>query len=107
LVQYALIKSYAHAEAMGIKPVDSIIGAVIVKKAKPPYKIVGYKQGHTFLMKDHVTFGNLKSYVVEVGGGDFTVFGINPAIAKLIAKDYLRQGARFKIFERKTTFRRV
>lgn len=45
------INSYAAAEAMGIKPCDSIISTVIDETKTPPL-IVAFERGHTFSGKD-------------------------------------------------------
>lgn len=105
---YALIKSYAHAEAMGIKPIDGIVGAVIVKKKMPPYVIVGLMQGHTFGRGASMS-PKIKTYVAEISGNEYDtiVHAISPQVAKMLLKDYFRAGVRFKVFERKTSFRRV
>lgn len=103
---YVFITSYADAERKRIKPVDSIIGAVIIKKSKPPYKIVGYAEGHTF-KKGEVTFSkNLKKYTIVFSHQDENTFvmAINSQIAKAIAKYHWN---RFSIYETTTKQRKV
>ena len=44
------IKSYAHAERLGIKPFDSLISKVVIPAKKP--KIVAWVDGSGFTLKD-------------------------------------------------------
>lgn len=99
-----LIKSYAHASALGIKPVDSIIDTVIVKKNTPPYKIVGYQLGHTY-RKGEATFGRLKKYVSPIGGDEIIVYAISPSVARMIYKN--KYNGTHPIYEVKISSRRV
>ena len=99
-----LIKSYAHASALGIKPVDSIVDTVIVKKKTPPYKVVGYHLGHTF-KRGEVTFGRLKHYVSPIGGDEISVYAISPSVARTIYKS--KYNGTHPIYEVKTSTRKV
>ena len=70
MTKYVLITSYAHAESLGIKPVDSIIsvsgaGCVIEFKKTPPYKVVGYVQGYTFHQGEVIFDYNRKEYLAH------------------------------------------
>lgn len=44
------IKSYAHAERLGIKPFDSLISTVAIPAKRP--KIVAYQGSHSFMSRD-------------------------------------------------------
>ena len=104
-----LIKSYAHAKSLGIEPNDSIIGTVIEKKSNPPYRIVGYMQGHTYRSGDKVYASKMKEYEIVVPSSDYNlrIYAITPAVAKILAKYHLVQGVRFTVYEEKVHRRRV
>lgn len=104
-----LIKSYAHAKSLGIEPCDSIIDTVIEKKSKPPYRIVGHTQGHTYRSGDKVYASKMKEYEIVVPSGDYSlrIYATTPAVAKVLAKNHLRQGVRFTVYEEKVHRRRV
>ena len=61
------IKSYAHAEKLGIKPFDSLIGTVAIPGKKP--KIVAVPAGHTFIAKNRgkYTMGKMQRFVDNQG----------------------------------------
>jgi len=61
------IKSYAHAERLGIKPCDSIISTVAIPAKKP--KIVALRGSHTFSVKDRgkYTLGRMQTWVDRDG----------------------------------------
>ena len=104
-----LIKSYAHAKSLGIEPCDSIIDTVIEKKSKPPYRIVGYMQGHTYRSGDKVYASKMNEYEVKTPSSNYSlrVYAITPAVAKILAKYHLIQGVRFTVYEVKVSRRRV
>ena len=61
------IKSYAHAERLGIKPFDSLISAVAIPAKKP--KIVAFRGSHGFLGKDRgkYSLGRTQTWVDRQG----------------------------------------
>ena len=61
------IKSYAHAERLGIKPFDSLISTVAIPTKKP--KIVAFRRSHGFSVKDNgkYTRGRVSEYVDSRG----------------------------------------
>ena len=61
------IKSYTHAERLGIKPFDSLIGTVAIPARKP--KIVAIPAGHTFSVKDRgkYTLGRMQRFMNSQG----------------------------------------
>jgi len=61
------IKSYAHAERLGIKPFDSLISTVAIPAKKP--KIVAFQGSHSFSVKDRgkYTLGRTQTWVDKSG----------------------------------------
>ena len=61
------IKSYAHAERLGIKPFDSLISTVAIPSKKP--KIVAFRGSHGFSVKDRGKYamGRTSQYVDSRG----------------------------------------
>ena len=61
------IKSYAHAERLGIKPFDSLISTVAIPAKKP--KIVAFPGSHSLMAKDKgkYTLGKMSTYVDKNG----------------------------------------
>lgn len=107
MTKYVYIKSAAHAESMGIKYVDGIVGAVIEKKAEPPYRVVGFSQGYSFNPKN-VRLAPTKTYDAYVSGELYKYFNaVSPAVARILAKEDLRAGTRFTLYEREIKRRKV
>jgi putative aminopeptidase FrvX len=89
--KYVYIESYAHAESLGIKPIDSIINAVIDVKAcqKGNYLIVGCSQGHTFIHKEPFRDIANKTFIAEFQDNEIEIYAKNLTIAKIIlSHDY-------------------
>jgi len=61
------IKSYAHAERLGIKPFGSLISTVAIPAKKP--KIVAIAPGHTFSVRDGGKYmlGRMQTWVDRDG----------------------------------------
>ena len=61
------IKSYAHAEKLGIKPFGSIVSTVVIPAKKP--KIVAYAPGHSFMVGDRgkFTLGKMQTWTDRYG----------------------------------------
>jgi hypothetical protein len=61
------IKSYAHAEQLGIKPFGSLISTVAIPAKKP--KIVAFQGSHTSSAKDRgkYTLGRMQTWVDRDG----------------------------------------
>jgi len=61
------IKSYAHAERLGIKPFGSLISTVAIPAKKP--KIVAYASNHSFMASDRGKFalGKMQTWVDRNG----------------------------------------
>ncbi len=57
------VKSYAHAEFLGMKPFDSLIGTVVVPGKKP--KIVAHRASWAWSEKDEGKFtrGKMDEYI--------------------------------------------
>lgn len=61
------IKSYAHAERLGIRPFDSLISTVAIPARKP--KIIAFRGSHTFSVRDRgkYTVGKMNQYIDSRG----------------------------------------
>lgn len=111
---FVFIKSYAHAESLGIKPVDAIVDAVISDKDKsPPYVLRGFSRGHTISGDGTASFSSrLKTYVVvfdEPDEGDdfeYTISAESPQIARMVAKEKYKPNT-YKLLERKTSYKEI
>lgn len=112
MVDYIEIKSYAHAEALGIKPVDSIvsISGVVIEagKSEPPYTVVGFERGYTYKDKEVVFARGLREYEVLYDEDGFNepqmITAINDKVALILAKHISDD---FTLFEKKVRYRQV
>ena len=61
------IKSYAHAERLGIKPFDSLISTVAIPAKKP--KIVAFVDGHGISARDKgkYSLGRMRTWIDKNG----------------------------------------
>ena len=111
-MEYLEIKSYAHAKALGLKPVDSIvsISGVVIEagKSEPPYTVAGFERGYTYKDKEVVFARGLKEYEVLYDEDGFNepqiITAINDKVALMLAKHISDV---FTLFEKKTSYRQV
>ena len=118
---YLYVKSYAHAESEGIKPMDSNIDTVVDRKTG---KIVGFGQGQTFSERDYgegqgmgsiVDLNHLKHFDVVfpaheedgelVEDEPYKISAINPHVAMMIARE--KFNGPFDVYEVKHSTRKV
>ena len=105
MTRYELIKSYAHAEGLGLKPNDSIVNKVIdTSKKEAPYHVVGYV-GSGDHQTGQVTFDHrIKHYEAFAYGDDepYSVHAVSPRVARMLVNEALRKGTKYELYNLST-----
>ena len=106
---YNIVGSYAKAEALGIKPVDSIISigeTVAFIGREKPFLVVGYSQGYSF-KQGEVKFDPRMKYdyvAMRDDGENYQISAINDKVALVVAKNMFHDG-KFRLVQEKKQYR--
>ena len=84
------IKSYAHAESLGIKPFDSLISTVAIPSKKP--KIVAFRGSHGFSAKDKGKYTTGRT--VQYTDGSERFYATNSRMLDILLKAIFRRKPR-------------
>lgn len=105
--RYVYAQSYASIRAMGMTPSDSMVSTVVDRNTG---QIVAWPEGHTFSAEGLRHKSGVKEYSVEFlgaaeGEDQATIYAKDDAAAIVLARTIYHPP--WKVYEAKTTFRRI